>query len=207
MRSRTFPLPLIFFENEIVKNPLNPAYSFGKGAGYSWYFFLLTINFVGDRSIVRKLTALNKDTVCMPTLLSPTSSSIKTPPRSFDFQEALDTNFPGAFPGDAFVNFSSFQLHHFGTEKKNAIACVSVCRHKIVTPFMNRIHNAWNGAFAFSSLAGMLYLGVTSFQAIHHYAPNTNGREQDVYFAFHHNIATDEYGIPGKCHCNNPVGQ
>lgn len=49
---------------------------------------------------------------------------------------------------------------------------------------MNRLHNAWNGAFNFSSLARMLYLGVTGFQAAHHHAPNPDGRERYVYFAF-----------------------
>ncbi|MCA9498914.1 MAG: hypothetical protein KC588_06945 [Nitrospira sp.] len=63
---------------------------------------------------------------------------------------------------------------------------------------MNRLHNAWNGAFNFSSLAGMLYLGVKGFQAAHHHAPNTDGRERYVYFAFPH-IAIDENGTFGNC--------
>ncbi|MGD9850739.1 MAG: hypothetical protein AB7T38_05695 [Nitrospirales bacterium] len=134
----------------------------------------------------------------MPILLSPISSSSKTPTGPLDFKEALDRNFPGAYPCDAFVDFSSFRLRPFGIEKKNSIACVSVCRDEIATPFMHRLHNAWNGAFNFSSLAGMLYLGVTGFQAAHHHAPNTDGRERYVYFAFPH-IAIDESGNPGKC--------
>jgi len=134
----------------------------------------------------------------MPTLLSPISSSIDIPPGPFSFKEALDQNFPGAYPCDAFVDYSQFRLHPFGIEKKNSIACVSVCRDEIATPFLNRLHNAWNGAFNFSSLAGMLYLGVTGFQAAHHHAPNTDGRERYVYFAFPH-IAIDENGTPGNC--------
>lgn len=123
---------------------------------------------------------------------------IETPPVPFNFKEALDLSFPGAYPCDAFVDYSQFRLRPFGIEQKNSIACVSVCRDEIATPFMNRLHNAWNGAFNFSSLAGMLYLGVTGFKAAHHHAPNTDGRERYVYFAFPH-IAIDENGTPGNC--------
>ena len=134
----------------------------------------------------------------MPTLSAPISPSTKTPTGSFDFKKTLELNFPGAYPSDAFVEYSQFRLHPFGMNQKNSIACVSVCRDEIATPFMNRLHNAWNGAFNFSSLAGMLYLGVTGFQAAHHHAPNTDGRERYVYFAFPH-IAIDEHGTPGNC--------
>ena len=44
----------------------------------------------------------------------------------------------------------------------------------------------------------MLYLGVTGFKAAHHHAPDTDGIERYVYFAFPH-IAIDEQGIPGNC--------
>lgn len=123
---------------------------------------------------------------------------IETSPGPFDFKEALDRNFPDAYPCDAFVDYSSFRLRPFGIKPNNSIACVSVCRDEITTPFMNRLHNTWNGAFDFSSLAGMLYLGVTGFQAAHHHAPNIDGIEQYVYFAFPH-IAIDEHGTPGNC--------
>ena len=135
----------------------------------------------------------------MPTLLSPVSSPVNIPAKTFDFKEALARSFPGAYPCDAFVDFSQFRLRPFGIEQKNSIACVSVCRDEIATPFMNKLHNAWNGAFNFSSLAGMLYLGVTGFQAAHHHAPNTDGRERYVYFAFPH-IAIDAEGTSGNCH-------
>ena len=139
----------------------------------------------------------------MPTLISPSSFSYatnsETPSGPMDFKTALDRNFPGTYPCDAFVDYSQFRLQPFGIEQKNSIACVSVCRDEITTPFMNRLHNAWNGAFDFSSLAGMLYLGVTGFQAAHHHAPNIDGKERYVYFAFPH-IAIDEHGTPGNCH-------
>lgn len=134
----------------------------------------------------------------MPTLSAPNSSSIETPPGLFLFKEALDRNFPSAYPCDAFVDYSQFRLRPFGMNQKNSIACVSVCRDEIATPFTHRLHNGWNGAFNFSSLAGMLYLGVTGSQATHDQAPNTDGRERYVYFAFPH-IAIDENGTPGNC--------
>lgn len=134
----------------------------------------------------------------MPTLSVPIASSTEIPPGSFNFKKTLERNFPGAYPSDAFVEYSQFRLHPFGMNQKNSIACVSVCRDEIATPFMNRLHHAWNGVFNFSSLAGMLYLGVTGFQAAHHHAPNTDGRERYVYFAFPH-IAIDENGAFGNC--------
>lgn len=134
----------------------------------------------------------------MPTLSATISPSTKTPPGFFDFKKTLERNFPGAYPSDAFVEYSQFRLHSFGMNQKNSIACVSVCRDEIATPFMNRLHNAWNGAFNFSSLAGTLYLGVAGFQAAHHHAPNIDGRERYVYFAFPH-IAIDEHGTLGNC--------
>lgn len=134
----------------------------------------------------------------MPTLSAPNSSSTETHPGPFVFKEALDRNFPSAYPCDAFVDYSHFRLRPFGINQESSIACVSVCRDEIATPLMNRLHNAWNGAFKFSSLAGMLYLGVTGFQAAHHHAPNTDGRERYVYLAFPH-IAIDEKGNPGNC--------
>ncbi len=135
----------------------------------------------------------------MQTLLSEISAPVTASLGSTNFKEALDQSFPGAYPCDAFVDYSQFRLHPFGMEKKNSIACVSVCRDEIATPFLNRLHNVWNGAFDFSSLAGMLYLGVTGFQAAHHHAPNTDGKERYVYFAFPH-IAIDAQGTPGNCH-------
>ncbi|MCA9498677.1 MAG: hypothetical protein MRJ67_00605 [Nitrospirales bacterium] len=36
---------------------------------------------------------------------------------------------------------------------------------------MNRLHNAWNGDFICSSLAGMLCQGVTGFQVAHQDTP------------------------------------
>lgn len=135
----------------------------------------------------------------MSTLLTPISLLVDTPPEPPNFKKTLDRSFPGAYPCDAFVDYSQFRLRPFGIEQKNSIACVSVCRDEIATPFMNRLHNAWDGAFNFSSLAGMLYLGVTGFQAAHHHAPNTDGKERYVYFAFPH-IAIDGEGTPGNCH-------
>ncbi len=134
----------------------------------------------------------------MPTLSAPISPSTKTPPGSFDFKKTLERNFPGAYPSDAFVEYSQFRLHPFGMNQKNSIACVSVCRDEIATPFLNRLHNVWNGAFNFSSLAGMLYLGVTGFQAAHHHAPTIDGRERYVYLNFPR-ITIDEQGTLGNC--------
>jgi hypothetical protein len=78
------------------------------------------------------------------------------------------------------------------------MACASVCRDELTRPFINNINEAWGGLFNFSSLAGMLYLGVTGFKAAHHHAPNTEGTERYVYLAFPH-IGIDELGVPGNC--------
>jgi limiting CO2-inducible B/C-like protein len=83
-----------------------------------------------------------KENAPMPTLSAPISPSKINHPESFDFMKNLEGNFPGAYPSDAFVEYSQFRLHPFGINQKNSIACVSVCRDEIATPLMNRLHNA-----------------------------------------------------------------
>lgn len=119
-------------------------------------------------------------------------------PQNSHFQEALERHFPDSYPSQEFVNDSLRILRPFGFQPNNTMACISVCRDELTRPFINNIHEVWGRLFNFSALAGMLYLGVTGFQAAHHHAPNNYGTERYVYFAFPH-IAIDEHGVPGNC--------
>ena len=47
----------------------------------------------------------------MPTLSALVSPSTKNPPGSFDFKKTLEPHFPGAYPSDAFAEYSQFRLH------------------------------------------------------------------------------------------------
>jgi hypothetical protein len=76
------------------------------------------------------------------------------------------------------------------------MACASVCRDELTRPFINNIHEVWGRLFNFSSLAGMLYLGVTGFKAAQHHAPNSEGTERYVYFAFPHIAIDMKMGYP-----------
>ena len=134
----------------------------------------------------------------MPQLQKHLISTPAQPPECSYFEEALTRYFPGARPSVEFVDYSLHILRPFGFQSSNTMACASVCRDELTRPFINNIHEIWGGLFNFSSLAGMLYLGVTGFKAAHHHAPNTDGTERYVYFAFPH-IAIDENGIPGNC--------
>jgi len=114
------------------------------------------------------------------------------------FDETLMQHFPGSRPSQEFIDYSLCILKPFGFQPDNSMACASVCRDELTRPFINKINEAWGSLFNFSGLAGMLYLGVTGFKAAHHHAPDTDGIERYVYFAFPH-IAIDEQGIPGNC--------
>lgn len=91
----------------------------------------------------------------MPTLSALVSPSTKNPPGSFDFKKTLEPHFPRCLPLGCLRGIFPIPVTPpFGMNQKNSIACVSVCRDKITTQFMKRLHNAWNGTFKFSSLAG-----------------------------------------------------
>jgi hypothetical protein len=125
-------------------------------------------------------------------------SSTIHPPEPSLFEETLGRYFPGSRPSKDFVDYSIDILGPFGFHPYNTMACASVCRDEMTRPFIDNINEVWGRLFNFSSLAGMLYLGVTGFKAAHHHAPNAEGTERYVYFAFPH-IAIDENGIPGNC--------
>ena len=115
------------------------------------------------------------------------------------FQEALSLHFPGAMVGEDFVRRTHEALHAWGFEPSNTIACVSVCRDELTRPFRDEIQKVWGHAFNFSSLAGMVFLGKTGFLAAQHHAPNEDGRERYVYFAFPH-IGVEARGEIGLCY-------
>ena len=125
-------------------------------------------------------------------------SSTGLPLESSHFDETLMRHFPGSRPSQEFIDYSLRILKPFGFQPDNSMACASVCRDELTRPFINKINETWGSLFNFSGLAGILYLGVTGFKAAHHHAPDTDGTERYVYFAFPH-IAIDEQGIPGNC--------
>ena len=114
------------------------------------------------------------------------------------FEETLAIDFPTALPSAHFVKRSSDRLQPYGFQASNAIACVSVCRDELTRPFVEEIQEAWRHVFNFSSLAGMLNLGKAGFEAAKHHAPNEDGVERMIYFAFPH-ISIDETGGIGNC--------
>jgi hypothetical protein len=125
--------------------------------------------------------------------------SLECPPLNFcHFEKALAQHFPHSCPAPFFVEQTLHILRAYGFQPHNSMACASVCRDELTRPFINHIHEIWGRLFNFSSLAGMLYLGLSGFKAAHHHAPNADGSERYVYFAFPH-IAIDEQGIPGNC--------
>ena len=120
------------------------------------------------------------------------------PLETSNFQDALGLYFPGSYTSEQFIDHSLQILHPLGFEPDNTMACASLCRDELTRPFVNNLNNSWHSLFNFSSLAGMLHLGVTGFKAAHHHAPNFDGKERYIYFAFPH-IVIDEYGVPGNC--------
>ena len=102
------------------------------------------------------------------------------------FEKALSTHFPQAVPQADFVKYSLEALQAHGFRAENTIALVSVCRDELTLPLVESIKKTWGEAFIFSSLAGMIFLGKTGFLAAQHHAPNEEGRERHVYFAYPH---------------------
>lgn len=140
----------------------------------------------------------DKHSIGMQQLQENILASARFSPDTSHFEEALTRHFPGSRPSRDFVDYSLQILNQYGFQPNNTMACASVCRDELTRPFINNINEVWGRLFNFSSLAGMLYLGVTGFNAAHHHAPNSEGTERYVYFAFPH-IAIDENGVPGNC--------
>lgn len=113
------------------------------------------------------------------------------------FESALSKYFPNSMPQGDFVRHSYEALKAQGFRDQNTIAFVSVCRDELTLPLVEKIKKTWGEAFIFSSLAGMLFLGKTGFLAAQHHAPNKEGRERHVYFAFPH-IGLDAEGHIGR---------
>lgn len=102
------------------------------------------------------------------------------------FQAALSSHFPRSQPAADFVRRTYDELRPHGFKADNAIACVSLCRDELTHPLLEDIQKTWGQAFNFSSLAGMIFLGKTGFQAAYHHAPNRGGRERYVFFTLPH---------------------
>ena len=115
-----------------------------------------------------------------------------------NFQQMLNLHFPNTLTEAQFIEDSHRALNVYGFYGPNSISCVSVCRDEITYPLVDKIYQTWGEAFNFSSLAGMLFLGKTGFNAAHHHAPTIEGRERYVYFAMAH-IAIDADGEIGRC--------
>jgi hypothetical protein len=115
------------------------------------------------------------------------------------FSLTLHTLFPNAIPEPVFVRDSIEALAPYGFSRETAIACVGVCRDEIAQPFTRLVEQSWGEAFVFSSLAGMLFLGVTGFKAAEQHAPINQGRERYVFYALPH-IAIGPSGEIGLCY-------
>ncbi|MEM9488461.1 MAG: hypothetical protein AAGC55_04925 [Myxococcota bacterium] len=85
-----------------------------------------------------------------------------------------------------FVRRTERLLMPLGFTGANSIACVGVCRDELCQTLSALVAAAWGEAFNFSSLAGMLFLGVTGFGAAHAHAPLDGGKERYIYYCMAH---------------------
>ena len=114
------------------------------------------------------------------------------------FQSFVDAEFPGAMPADAYHAALRSALAPHGFTPDTTIACVGVCRDELCRGFVDGVEAEWGRAFNFSSLAGMLFLGTTGFQAAHAHAPIVDGRERYLYVAGPH-LGVGPGGEIGMC--------
>ncbi|MFQ5612268.1 MAG: hypothetical protein ACE5H9_09070 [Anaerolineae bacterium] len=102
-------------------------------------------------------------------------------------------------PEADFVRQTYQAMRRYDFNAENTIACVGLCRDEVTRSLIDGIQETWGEAFNFSSLAGMLFLGKTGFEAAHHHAPLMDGRERYVYFTMPH-IAIGPQGEIGLCY-------
>ncbi len=114
------------------------------------------------------------------------------------FHSVLAKIFPSAIPENRFINQISAKFSELGFQKHNSIACVGVCRDELTYSLFQAVEAAWGPAFNISSLAGMIYIGKTGFNAAHTHSPYVDERERYIYFAMPH-IAISDAGEIGVC--------
>ncbi len=110
----------------------------------------------------------------------------------------LDRLFGKFYKEYDFIKKSYDALKPFGFTDDNAIASVCLCRDEISQTVRSHIERMWGEAFNFSSLAGLFTAGKTGMKAFISHAPNVNGKERYVFYAFSH-IAIDENENMGVC--------
>lgn len=114
------------------------------------------------------------------------------------FETILRGIFSVTYQEADFVKRTHSALNKFGFTADNAIGCVDVCRDEISQSFFNHVRDAWGEAFNLSSLAGMFFAGRTALIAAMHHAPDADGKERYVFYAFPH-IALGAEGQLGVC--------
>ncbi|MEJ5228039.1 hypothetical protein [Thermodesulfovibrio sp.] len=97
-----------------------------------------------------------------------------------------------------FIKKSYDILKDFGFNEDNSIASVCICRDEISQTVRSHVKRMWGEAFNFSSLAGLFTAGKTGMRAFISHAPQVDGRERYVFYAFSH-IAIDENENMGVC--------
>lgn len=132
------------------------------------------------------------------------------------WEQAIQHHFPGAIREEAFVKRTYAELNSLGFYNYNTLSCVSLCRDEMCSPFLDEIDSLWKApfmnikdevgkaetlythSFCLSSLAGMLFLGVTGMKAAVSHAPiDGHGRQKFVFFAFPH-IGISDKGTLGE---------
>lgn len=113
-------------------------------------------------------------------------------------QPILEKIFGRFFREYDFIKTSYDVLKDFGFNDGNSIASVCVCRDEISQTVRSHIKRMWGEAFNFSSLAGLFTAGKTGMKAFISHAPQVDGKERYVFYAFSH-IAIDENENMGVC--------
>jgi len=132
------------------------------------------------------------------------------------WEQAIQHYFPGAIREEAFVKTTYAALNNLGFYNYNTLSCVSLCRDEMCSPLLDLIDQHWKApfikirdeegksetlythSFLMSSLAGMLFLGVTGMKAATSHAPHDKeGRQKYVFYAFPH-IGISDKGILGE---------
>ncbi len=83
-------------------------------------------------------------------------------------------------PARRFPRWTRRILREHGFDKSNTLAVVVTCRDDICSPFFQDLMRSWGGGFDGRALAGMPWLGRTSWTAALRNAPQSEGRSRLV---------------------------
>lgn len=114
-----------------------------------------------------------------------------------EFEDALNTHFPGALPLKHYMRKTYECLSQYGFEDENTMGMIGICRDEITDPLYEEVVLYWGKTFNCCSLAGFITMGKTGLNAAINHTPIFDNLRRFTFYAMPH-IAISRYGEIGK---------